>query len=232
MASTNPTPSAGRGWEPAGGMFAGCFSWFSFLFLVRLGRAAFRYRPNGCASGRGFVPSSRGGATSAYASRSVPAEAEDATATEGRSRASTDAALPVRSAHRGLHAPRGKVNGTMTVHSGCARVMAIAFHGSVAPFCRGNAARPANFSWRAGTVRRFQVSSARPGHFDHVCRVHVRFVLTLRADIAFAPRERCDRKEPLRIRRQVLGLISSRSGSSARRNARAGAIIATSQNGS
>ena len=40
------------------------------------------------------VAPSRSGATSAYASRSLPAEAEDATAADGISRASSDAALP------------------------------------------------------------------------------------------------------------------------------------------
>src|SRR5271155_787496 len=102
MASTNPTPSLGRGSEP-GGISTVSFSTLSLRLRLSLSPGLslslgargvpvpvpLRFRVD-----RRFVPPSGGGATSAHASCSVPAAAEDALAAEGKSRASSDAALP------------------------------------------------------------------------------------------------------------------------------------------
>jgi len=114
----------------------------------------------------------------------------------------------------------GRWNGTMTVHSGSARVMAIAFHGSVAPFCRGNAARPANFSWRAGWMRRFRASDAFRRFLGLCCGIHGWFVFTPLSGYCFRA-QRTMRSQGTAAHSQISFRMASNNGSSARRNARA-----------
>src|SRR5580704_2007632 len=97
MASTNPAPSAGRGFEP-GGMYTDFFLSFFLSLLSSLGTGGAplpAFFPLFLGLGWCFVSPSRDGATSAHASRSLPVGAEVAPAAEGKSRASSDAALPL-----------------------------------------------------------------------------------------------------------------------------------------